>query len=117
MTQLDKEDFRQAVYEVVRHIPYGRATSYGAVARAIGYSNMSRLVGKMMGSCPPDNDIPAHRVVNSQGILSGREAFGNADQMQRLLEAEGIKVVNNRIRNWKKIFWNPIEELQDDSLL
>ncbi|MDH6311999.1 methylated-DNA-protein-cysteine methyltransferase-like protein [Parabacteroides sp. PFB2-10] len=109
----DKEAIRQAVYEIVRTIPYGRATSYGAIARAIGYPNMSRLVGKIMASCESNtNDIPAHRVVNSQGILSGKEAFGSAGEMQQLLEAEGIAVANkNRIQAWKTVFWNPIEEI------
>lgn len=109
----DKEAIRQAVYEIVRTIPYGRATSYGAIARAIGYPNMSRLVGKIMASCESaTSDIPAHRVVNSQGVLSGKEAFGPTDEMQQLLEAEGIVVVNNnRIQSWKTVFWNPMEEI------
>lgn len=112
MSNLDRKDFTQGVYDVVRNIPYGRATSYGAIARAIGYPNMSRLVGKVMGECDSaTSGIPAHRVVNSQGILSAKEAFGNTDEMQKLLEAEGVVVKNDRIVNWKKVFWNPREEL------
>lgn len=111
MSKLDKEDFIQGVRDIVRSIPYGRATSYGAIAKAVGYPNMSRMVGKMMGECSSGSDIPAHRVVNSQGCLSGSLAFGNSGEMQRLLELEGIIVVNNRIKDWQSVFWSPIEEI------
>ncbi len=115
MNKTDKEALKQAVYEIVVRIPYGRATSYGAIAKASGYPNMSRLVGKIMGECDSAaTNIPAHRVVNSQGILSAKDAFKNPEGMQGLLEAEGITVMNDRIVNWKKIFWNPIEEIQFD---
>ncbi|NDV77902.1 MGMT family protein [Dysgonomonas sp. 511] len=110
MTKEEKEKLRLGIYDIVKTIPRGRATSYGAIAKAAGYSNMSRLVGKMMGECSEKN-IPAYRVVNSQGVLSGREAFGDNERMQRLLEDEGIVVKNNRISNWKDIFWNPLEEI------
>ena len=104
-----EDEFVKAVYEVVKTIPYGRATSYGAIAKAIGYPNMSRKVGKVMGNCC--ENIAAYRVVSSAGILSGREAFGNGGEMQKLLEAEGIVITNNRIKNWKTIFWDPLEEI------
>lgn len=108
----EKQAIREAVYEIVRTIPYGRATSYGAIAKAIGYPSLSRMVGKIMSKCDSrKNKIPAHRVVNSQGILTGSEAFGVSDTMQQLLEAEGIEVKNNRIKNWKKVFWNPLDEI------
>lgn len=113
MDVADKESFRRAIYDVVRIIPYGRATSYGAIAKAIGYPNLSRMVGRIMGDCDSSkNGIPAHRVVNSQGLLSGRQAFGECGEMQKLLEKEGIKISNNKIQNWKKVFWNPAEEIQ-----
>lgn len=113
MEKTDREELTLAVYEIVRTIPRGRATSYGAIARAIGRANHSRLVGRIMGACDSaKNGIPAHRVVNSQGILSGSAAFGDPMQMQRLLEAEGVTVRGNRIANWTKIFWNPIDEIQ-----
>ena len=113
MDKTEKQAFIRAVYDVVRTIPRGRATGYGAIAKAIGYPNMSRMVGNVMANCDSKaNCIPAHRVVNSQGILSAKDAFGNMNEMQKLLEAEGIKVVNDRIRNWKSIFWNPINEIQ-----
>ncbi len=113
MNTKDKETFRRAIYDVVRIIPFGRATSYGAIAKAIGYPNLSRMVGRIMGECnSTENGIPAHRVVNSQGILSGKPAFGNGGEMQKLLENEGIKISNDKIKNWRKIFWNPSEEIQ-----
>jgi len=117
MFKFYKNDFAQGVYAVVRCIPYGRATSYGAIAKAIGYPNMSRMVGRIMGECPSsDMDIPAHRVVNSQGVLSGKESFGSSGEMQKLLEEEGIKVVNDRICNWRSVFWNPSKEISMEDL-
>jgi len=113
MDKREKEQIKQAVYEIVETIPFGRATSYGAIAKAVGYPNMSRLIGKIMSECDSiKTGIPAHRVVNSQGILSAKEAFGNFNEMQKLLEAEGISILNDRIKNWKKVFWNPMEEIQ-----
>lgn len=113
MDKFNKDFFVQAVYEVVCSIPYGRATSYGAIAKAIGYPNMSRMVGQVMAGCgASEKHIPAHRVVNSQGILSAKEVFGTAGEMQRLLEAEGVVVINDRIKNWKSVFWDPIREIE-----
>lgn len=113
MNQSERTAIKQAVYDIVRMIPRGRATSYGAIARAVGYPNMSRLVGRIMGEASCESDtIPAHRVVNNQGLLSGKNAFITPDKMQKCLEAEGIIVVNDKIQNWKHIFWNPIEEIQ-----
>lgn len=112
MSDFDKKDFVAAVYQMVKLIPYGRATSYGAIARAVGYPNMSRMVGKMMGNCDSsETGVPAYRVVNSQGILSGKDAFSTPTEMQEKLEAEGIRIENNRIKDWKKVFWNPLEEI------
>lgn len=112
MFQFNKRDFAQGVYQIVSHIPSGRVTSYGAIARAMGYPNMSRMVGRIMGECPSSLGIPAHRVVNSQGVLSGSDAFGSGGEMQKLLEKEGLKIVNNRICNWRSVFWNPLEEIK-----
>lgn len=112
MTEKEKEDFYYSVYELVKHIPLGRACSYGMIAKAIGFPNHSRMVGKAMNECNSQtNNIPAHRVVNSQGKLSGREAFENANTMQLLLESEGLIIHNNQIQNWKEIRWNPFKEL------
>ncbi|MDR2979150.1 MAG: MGMT family protein [Bacteroidales bacterium] len=106
----DKEDFITSVYEIVRLIPYGRVTSYGAIAKAVGYSSLSRMVGAVMGQC--NASIPAHRVVNSQGKLSGKRAFGHSEEMQKLLEMEGIIVKNDMIKNWKLVFWDPQVEIE-----
>ena len=106
------QSLKTAVYDIVTLIPYGRATSYGAIAKAVGYPNWSRKVGKIMSECNSfETGIPAHRVVNSQGILTAGEAFGPNGEMKKLLEGEGISVVNNRIKNWKQVFWDPILEL------
>lgn len=114
MAKLDREDFTRAVYDVVRNIPYGRATSYGAIAKAIGYPHLSRLVGRVMGECnSPISRIPAHRVVNSQGRLTAKNAFGYSDEMQKLLEAEAVIVRNDRIVNWQHVFWDPMKELSE----
>lgn len=113
MSKLDKKDFAEGVYAIVRCIPYGRATSYGAVARAMGYPNLSRMVGRVMSECSSElSGIPAHRVVNSQGVLSAMDAFGSAGEMQKLLEAEGVTVNNGRISNWRTVFWDPMKEIQ-----
>ena len=108
MNPLEKQAFRQAVYDIVRLIPKGRATSYGAIARAIGFSNLSRMVGKVMSQCPPNAKIPAHRVVNSQGFLSAKGTFNT---QQERLEAEGVVVKNDRIKNWRTVFWDPMREI------
>jgi len=111
MNDLEKEAFKQAVYDIVRLIPAGRVTSYGAIAKAVGFSNLSRLVGRVMSQCPSEADIPAHRVVNSQGFLSAKDAFGTSGEMQKRLESESIVVTNHRICNWEQVFWNPIKEI------
>lgn len=112
MGRFDKEDFYNAVYEVVSLIPKGRATSYAAIAKAIGYPTMARFVGRAMRESNfPKNTFPAHRVVNSQGVLSGKDFFEDSTAMMQLLESEGIVVINNRIQNWKNVFWNPMESI------
>lgn len=112
MAKVDKEVLTQAVYDIVRTIPHGRATSYGAIAKATGYYNLSRMVGRIMSECNSSiTNIPAHRVVNSQGVLSGKDAFGSSNEMQKLLESEGVVIINNKIRNWRTVFWNPLEEI------
>lgn len=109
MESLNKEAFYKAVYDIVAQIPAGRASSYGAIAKAIGYPGYSRMVGQAMKSCP--KHLPAHRVVNSQGILSGKDCFDPPEKMQQLLESEGVQLFKNRIANWKFVFWNPMEEI------
>ncbi len=111
MTNAEKESLIEAVYEIVRRIPPGRASNYGAIAKSVGYPNLSRMVGRIMGNCGSKHNIPAHRVVNSQGFLSGKDAFGSSTRMKKLLEAEGVIIIDDKIQDWKKVFWNPIEEI------
>lgn len=112
MDKKEKELFSLSVYDIVRMIPEGRATSYGAIAKAVGYPKLSRMVGKIMSECnSKETLIPAHRVVNNQGVLSAKNAFGSQGEMQRLLENEGVTVINDRIRNWSTVFWDPLDEV------
>ena len=104
-------EFFNDVYDVVRQIPKGRATSYGAIAAYLGNKRASRMVGWAMGSSYNQENIPAHRVVNKQGELTARDLFKTPATMQELLEQEGIVVKDNKIQNWKKCFWDPEKEL------
>lgn len=106
-----EKNFFQDVYAVVRLIPEGRATSYGAIAQYLGAKGSARMVGWAMNSAHALPDVPAHRVVNSAGLLSGKAHFGTPTLMQELLEAEGISIKNDQIQNFKEVFWNPTEEL------
>ena len=107
------ESFFQNVYEVVRLIPKGKVTSYGAIARYLGTAKSSRMVGWAMNNShtqyPP---VPAHRVLNRNGLLTGKNHFGGEDTMKQLLQSEGIKVKNNQVKDFKKIFWDPMKELE-----
>jgi methylated-DNA-protein-cysteine methyltransferase-like protein len=110
--KLKQSSFFQNVYEIVAHIPYGRVTSYGSIAKALGASNSSRLVGYAMNECHSfHSSLPAHRVVNRNGLLTGKHHFATETTMQELLEAEGIKIVNDQIQNFKELFWDPSIEL------
>lgn len=111
MQKPDYKEFERAVYDVVAAVPPGRATSYGAIARALGYPNHSRLVGRIMGRCSR-TDVPAHRVVDSRGCLSGRHAFGEPCRMCGMLEAEGVHVAGDRIVQWNRVFWDPQSEME-----
>lgn len=99
--------FFERVYEVARRIPYGRVTSYGAIARFLGATRSARMVGWAMNASHTMDDIPAHRVVNSKGILTGKHHFEGTNLMQQLLENEGAVIQNNQIVNFKEIFWEP----------
>ncbi|AWM13850.1 MGMT family protein [Flavobacterium sp. NRK F10] len=99
--------FFEKVYEIVRQIPYGKVTSYGAIARTIGSPQSSRMVGYAMNASHGMDDVPAHRVVNRNGMLTGKHHFEGTNLMQQLLESEGIKVVNNKIVDFDKHFWEP----------
>ena len=109
----DQDSFFQRVYKVVKQIPYGRVTSYGAIAEYLGSKGSARMVGwAMNGSHTVPENIPAHRVVNRNGMLTGKHHFGGQDVMKQLLESEGIVVENDRIVNFKVKFWNPAENLR-----
>jgi methylated-DNA-protein-cysteine methyltransferase-like protein len=107
----EKNDFFDQVYQVVRLIPKGRVSSYGAIAKYLGAAKSSRVVGYAMNASHSMHDIPAHRVVNRNGLLSGKMHFETPDSMQNSLEAEGIVVKENQVQNFDKVFWNPMEEL------
>ncbi len=107
-----EESFFELVYDVARQIPKGRVTSYGAIAAAIGAKKSARMVGwAMNGAHKIRPKIPAHRVVNSKGLLTGKMHFGDPDRMQQLLEKEGIKVKENQVQDFRKLFWDPMEML------
>lgn len=108
----ENKDFFQRVYEVVRLIPNGRVTNYGAIAKYLGTARSSRMVGWAMNAAHSLPDVPAHRVVNRIGLLSGAAHFSTPTQMQELLEKEGIEVKENQIINFKEHFWDPQEELK-----
>jgi methylated-DNA-protein-cysteine methyltransferase-like protein len=105
-------DFFSQVYEVVRLIPKGRVTSYGAIAIALGTKLSARMVGWAMNAAHNANPkIPAHRVLNRNGLLSGKMHFATPTQMQELLEKEGIKIKNDQVVDLEKHFWDPVTEL------
>ena len=107
----EQNPFFERCYEVVSRIPYGKVTSYGAIARCLGAVRSARMVGWAMNKAHHLEDIPAHRVVNRKGVLTGKHHFGGTNLMQQLLENEKIIVVDNQIQDFEKIFWNPLKEL------
>jgi methylated-DNA-protein-cysteine methyltransferase-like protein len=110
--QKANNDFFSRVYEVTKSIPFGRITSYGAIARYLGSGRSARMVGwALNGSHTRPDFIPAHRVVNRNGLLTGKHHFGNSTTMEQLLENEGILIENDRIINFDEKFWDPGKEL------
>jgi methylated-DNA-protein-cysteine methyltransferase-like protein len=108
-------DFYEKVYDVVRQIPAGRVTSYGAIARYLGSPQSSRMVGWAMNHAHGQQRyVPAHRVVNRQGLLTGKMHFGGPEVMQELLESEGIGVVDDQIVDFRRHYWDPVKELPFD---
>ena len=103
-------NFFKRVYEVAKLIPYGRVTSYGAIAKYLGAARSARMVGYAMNSSK-GKDVPAHRVVNRKGLLTGKLHFAGTNLMQQLLENEGVKVVDNQIQDFEAFFWDPSQEL------
>jgi len=104
-------NFFEKVYEVAKQIPYGRVTSYGAIAKYLGTAKSARMVGWAMNASHNNADIPAHRVVNRNGLLTGKFHFDGTNLMQQLLENEGIVVKENQIQNFHDVFWDPFKEL------
>ncbi|WP_088339706.1 MGMT family protein [Robiginitalea sediminis] len=104
-------DFFERVYEVVRQVPYGRVTSYGAIARYLGTARSARVVGWAMNQSHGLEDLPAHRVVNRMGLLTGKHHFGGTRLMEQLLENEGVRVSDNRVVDFEALFWDPAREL------
>jgi methylated-DNA-protein-cysteine methyltransferase-like protein len=109
---MQRNDFFNAVYDVVRCIPKGKVTTYGAIAKALGAAGSARMVGYAMNAAhsvlPP---VPAHRVVNRLGLLTGRHHFKTPETMQKHLEDEGHVIIHHQIHNFENVFWNPFTEL------
>jgi methylated-DNA-protein-cysteine methyltransferase-like protein len=101
------DNFFERVYEVARQIPYGKVTSYGAIAKVLGAARSARMVGWAMNASHDLEDVPAHRVVNRNGLLTGKHHFDGTNLMQQLLESEGIVVIDNQIIDFEKHFWTP----------
>lgn len=108
---MKEENFFQRVYEVARQIPFGKVTSYGAIANYLGSRGSARMVGWAMNGSSKMDDVPAHRVVNRKGLLSGKHHFEGTNLMQQLLENEGIQVEDNQIVDLEKHFWDPMDEI------
>lgn len=104
--------FFERVYDVVRQIPYGRVSSYGAIARYLGAARSARMVGWAMNASGKHPDIPAHRVLNRNGVLTGKHHFSGTQLMQQLLENEGLEVVDDQITHFNNYFWDPTKELR-----
>lgn len=101
------------MYAVARLIPYGKVSSYGAIARFLGAARSSRMVGYAMKNSLPHN-VPAHRVVNRQGLLTGKHYFGGSTVMEDLLRSEGIEIKNDQVQNFEAVFWDPQEHLNKE---
>ena len=103
-------NFFDKVYQVAKLIPHGRVTSYGAIAKYLGAARSARMVGYAMNGSH-NKDVPAHRVVNRKGLLTGKHHFDGTNLMQQLLESEGVTIIDNQIQDFEKLFWDPTTEL------
>lgn len=107
------DSFFERVYEVARLVPYGRVTTYGAIAACLGSKMSARMVGWAMNKCHVHPfPVPAHRVVNRNGLLTGKHHFGGPHVMQQLLEEEGAIIRNDRIINFRDLYWDPVKEME-----
>ncbi len=107
----NKTNFFADVYEVVKLIPSGRVTSYGAIGAYLGMKSSARMVGWAMNSSHGMPDVPAHRVVNRAGVLTGKHFFSSPTEMQRLLEEEGVVISGDKVQDFENVFWDPTKEL------
>jgi methylated-DNA-protein-cysteine methyltransferase-like protein len=103
----NSDSFFERVYAIVRQIPYGKVTSYGAIAKALGTARSARMVGWAMNASHGLEDVPAHRVVNRKGLLTGKHHFEGSNLMQQLFESEGLKLLNDQIVDLEKYYWEP----------
>ena len=103
--------FFEQVYEVTKHIPFGKVCTYGAIAKYLGAPQSARMVGWAMNASHGDPDVPAHRVVNRKGLLTGKHHFKGTNLMQQLLESEGVVVKENQIQNFEALLWDPTANL------
>lgn len=110
-TEKTNHNFFEDVYQVVMLVPKGRVTSYGAIARYLGTGMSARMVGWAMNAAHTEKDVPAHRVVNSQGLLTGKHHFKTPTAMQKALEKEGVKVLKDKVVDFQKRLWDPASEL------
>ena len=101
------DNFFDKVYEVARKIPYGKVTSYGAIAKYLGAARSARMVGWALNASSNDDTVPAHRVVNKNGLLTGKHHFGGSNLMQQLLENEGVTIKDFKIQHFDSVFWDP----------
>jgi len=104
---IKSDNFFTKVYEIARQIPHGRVTSYGAIAKHLGAARSARMVGWAMNASGNDDSVPAHRVVNRIGVLTGKHHFQGTSLMQQLLESEGVEIKDNKIVNFEALFWDP----------
>lgn len=111
MPKVDRNNFFKDVHEVAKLVPKGRVTTYGAIGEYLGLKSSARMVGWAMNAAHGDGTIPAHRVVNRNGLLTGKFHFDTETRMQELLEKEGVVVVDDKIQNFNIILWSPLKEL------
>lgn len=110
----ESDTFFNKVYYVARLIPVGRVTTYGAIAKYLGAAKSARMVGWAMNNSHSQTpEVPAHRVVNRKGVLTGKNHFEGTNLMQQLLESEGVKIIDNQIKDFESYFWDPIRELDN----
>lgn len=107
------KDFFKSVFEIVKLVPKGRVTSYGSIAKALGTPKSSRMVGWAMNASHSDKSVPAHRVVNRNGLLTGKMHFATPTEMQERLESEGVVVKKDQVQDFKNLFWDVQKELLD----